>query len=172
MAAGLAEPTGRGWQAGPMRPPARSTEQRLTDTRRRLASDVDAWIATADPTPGGAGPYLIPLSYLWDDGALLIATPGASRTSRNLQADPRVRVSLDGTRDVVLIDGTATAVPAADVPDDVGRAFADHTGFDPRDETEPYLYFRITPVRIRAWREANELAGRTLMRDGRWVDGG
>jgi hypothetical protein len=33
----------------------------------------------------------------------------------------------------------------------------------------PYRWFRITPRRIQAWREANELAGRTLMRDGRWL---
>ena len=27
----------------------------------------------------------------------------------------------------------------------------------------------ITPVEIRAWREANELRGRLLMRDGAWL---
>ena len=27
----------------------------------------------------------------------------------------------------------------------------------------------LVPERIQAWREANELAGRTLMRGGRWV---
>ena len=30
-------------------------------------------------------------------------------------------------------------------------------------------YFRITPRRIQAWREENELAGRDLMRDGCWL---
>jgi hypothetical protein len=148
-------------------PSARSTEQRLADTRRRLASDVDAWFATADPA---GGPYMIPLSYLWEGGTLLIATPAASRTSRNLQADPRVRVGVGGTRDVVMVDGTAATVPLADLPDDLARAFAAHTGFDPRDGSDPYLWFRIAPVRLQAWREANELSGRTLVRDGRWVD--
>ena len=32
-----------------------------------------------------------------------------------------------------------------------------------------YLYFAIEPRRLQAWREANELAGRQLMRDGQWV---
>jgi hypothetical protein len=27
----------------------------------------------------------------------------------------------------------------------------------------------LRPIRILAWREVNEIAGRTLMRDGRWV---
>jgi hypothetical protein len=33
----------------------------------------------------------------------------------------------------------------------------------------PYRWFRISPRRIQAWREANELAGRELMRDDRWL---
>ena len=42
--------------------------------------------------------------------------------------------------------------------------------FDPREEPEPYAYFRIVPQRIQAWRESNELAARVLMRDGRWLE--
>ncbi|MEU9739920.1 hypothetical protein AB0E12_12100 [Micromonospora chersina] len=42
-------------------------------------------------------------------------------------------------------------------------------GFDPRELDEPYQYFLIRPRRIQAWREANELRGRDLMRDGRWL---
>jgi hypothetical protein len=33
----------------------------------------------------------------------------------------------------------------------------------------PYRWFRITPRRIQAWREENELQDRELMRDGRWL---
>ena len=43
------------------------------------------------------------------------------------------------------------------------------TGFDPCQLTSSYLYFRIHPQRLQAWREANELAGRELMRGGVWV---
>jgi hypothetical protein len=32
-----------------------------------------------------------------------------------------------------------------------------------------YRWFRISPRRIQAWREVNELPGRELMRDGRWL---
>jgi hypothetical protein len=31
-----------------------------------------------------------------------------------------------------------------------------------------YRWFRISPRRLQAWREVNELADRELMRDGRW----
>ena len=30
-------------------------------------------------------------------------------------------------------------------------------------------FFRIVPDRIQAWREVNELTGRTLMRGGAWL---
>ena len=35
--------------------------------------------------------------------------------------------------------------------------------------TSPYAYLRVTPRRIQAWREENELAEREIMRDGHWL---
>jgi hypothetical protein len=91
---------------------------------------------------------------------LLVATPSASPTSRNLQATGRVRLGIGPTRDLVLIEGTVLqALAASQIPDQVGEAFA-KTGFDPRQLTSPYQHFRIEPRRLQAWREANELAGR------------
>jgi hypothetical protein len=43
------------------------------------------------------------------------------------------------------------------------------TGFDPRTLADEYVYLRITPHAIQAWREANELEGRVVMRDGVWT---
>ena len=43
------------------------------------------------------------------------------------------------------------------------------SGFDPRALATPYRWFRISPRRIQAWREVNELTDRELMRDGRWL---
>jgi hypothetical protein len=145
--------------------PPRELEERLRDTRARLESDVDLWVAT----PGSPGVHLIPLSYLWDGTAFLISTPRASVTGRNLLADGRVRLGLGPTRDVVVVDGIAEPVDLADLAPETGDAFAAKTGFDPRELDEPYQYFLIRPRRIQAWREANELRGRDLMRDGRWL---
>ena len=149
-----------------MTQPPRCRQQRKQDTLRRLANDVDAWVATAG---NGGTPYLVPLSFVWDGSALLIATPAFSPTSHNLQATGRVRVGIGPTRDLVLIEGMATALEAGEVSVEVGDAFAEKTGFDPRRLTTPYCYFRIHPQRIQAWREANELDGRDLMRDGQWL---
>ncbi|MEU9298891.1 pyridoxamine 5'-phosphate oxidase family protein [Streptomyces sp. NPDC048269] len=145
--------------------PPRGLEERLRDTRARLEADIDLWVAT----PGSSGVHLIPLSYLWDGTAFLVSTPRASVTGRNLLADGRVRLGLGPTRDVVVVDGTAEPVDTDGLAPETGDAFAAKTGFDPRGLDEPYQYFLIRPRRIQAWREANELEGRTLMRDGRWL---
>jgi Pyridoxamine 5'-phosphate oxidase len=147
--------------------PPRDRRQRRRDALHRLVHDVDAWVASADPATGT--PYLVPLSFLWDGATLLIATPAASPTGRNLQAIGRVRLGIGPTRDLVLIEGTVRPLPVADLPTEVGDAFAAKTGFDPRQLTTPYLYFRIHPRRLQAWREANELAGRDLMSAGEWL---
>ena len=47
--------------------------------------------------------------------------------------------------------------------------FAARTDFDPRALATPYRWFRISPRRIQAWREVNELPDRELTRDGRWL---
>ena len=84
-------------------------------------------------------PYLVPLSFDWDGETLLVATPTDSPTGRNLAATRTVRLGLGHTRDV-------------------SNALA-----------TPHRWFRISPHRIQAWREVNELPDRELMRDGRWL---
>ena len=150
------------------RPPARSLAQRLEDTRRRLDEDVDAWVATA----AGDIPYLAPLSFLWDGETFLVATAEAGRTGRNLAATGKVRLGIGLVRDVVLVEGAVEALAREDIPGDLGDRFAAKTGFDPRGETSRFGYFRIRPRRIQAWREANELDGRDVMRDGAWLTPG
>jgi nitroimidazol reductase NimA-like FMN-containing flavoprotein (pyridoxamine 5'-phosphate oxidase superfamily) len=149
-----------------MTQPPRSRQQRIDDTLRRLDDDVDAWIATASVE---GIPYMIPLSFLWDSETLVISTPGSSPTSRNLEVTGKVRVGVGPTRDLVLIEGTAKPLEEDDISAELGDAFAKKTGFDPRELATPYRYFRIQPVRIQAWREADELTGRDLMRNGKWL---
>lgn len=148
-----------------MTAPARTAPERKQDALRRLEHDVDAWVATA----GDGGPYLVPLSYLWDGQTLLFATPAASPTIRNLRASGKARLGIGPTRDLVLIEGTAQLLENRDITREIGNAFARKTGFDPRELTTPYVYFRIAPQRLQAWREANELPGRDLMRNGEWL---
>jgi hypothetical protein len=128
--------------------------------------DVDLWVASA--SPDGA-PYLVPLSFDWDGEALLVATPRDSRTGRNLAATGLVRLGLGPTRDVTMIEGEMEVLEIDALPRERGDHFAERTGFDPRTEAQPYRWFRISPRRMQAWREADELPDRELMRDGRWL---
>jgi hypothetical protein len=112
---------------------------------------------------------MVPLSFAWTGSVLVLGTAADSRTVSNLQAQPWVRLGVGAVRDVVLVHGTASVVTMADVDPAVADLFAERAGFDPRELTSPYVYVHVTPRRIQAWREENELAEREIMRDGRWL---
>jgi nitroimidazol reductase NimA-like FMN-containing flavoprotein (pyridoxamine 5'-phosphate oxidase superfamily) len=141
---------------------ARPLEIRKQDTLNRLEKDVDAWVSTAslDGTP-----YLMPLSFLWSDGTLLLSTSRTNPTARNLLANPVVQLTLGEVRDVIHVTGTVSVVEASEAE---GEAFAAKAGFDPRPLPN-YPFFRVTPTKIQAWREVNELKDRVLMDNGTWV---
>jgi Pyridoxamine 5'-phosphate oxidase len=144
----------------------RSRARRRSDTEDRLTHDVDIWVASASAE---GAPYLVPLSFDWDGEALLVATPTDSPTGRNLAATRVARLGLGSTRDVSMIEGDVEVLEIDALPRERGDRFAARTGFDPRAEATPYRWFRISPRRVQAWREVNELPDRELMRDGRWL---
>lgn len=96
---------------------------------------------------------------------LVLATPRASPTARNLLRAGAPRIGVGPPRDVVLVDGPVSE----GVDEATADAHAEHAGFDQRSEPNEYVYLRVTPSEIRAWREANELTGRLIMRDGTWL---
>jgi Pyridoxamine 5'-phosphate oxidase len=145
----------------------RSRAERRRDTEHRLTHDVDVWVASAS---ADGTPYLVPLSFDWDGAALLVSTPTGSPTGRNLAATRAARLALGNTRDVSMIDGEVEVLEMDALPQHQGDRFAARTGFDPRTLTTPYRWFHITPRRIQAWREVNELPDRELMHDGHWID--
>ncbi|MGW7382774.1 pyridoxamine 5'-phosphate oxidase family protein [Streptomyces sp. NPDC054794] len=140
--------------------------QRRRDTEYRLRHDVDIWVASA---AADGVPHLVPLSFDWDGEALLMATPTDSVTGRNLAASRSVRLGLGPTRDVTMIEGEVEVFEIDGLPKERIDLFAERADFDPRLPATPYRWFRVTPRRIQAWREANELTGRELMRDGDWL---
>jgi hypothetical protein len=128
-----------------------------------LENDVDAWLATTD----SRRPWLVPLSFTWHDGRLVFATDESSPTISNAKIASRVRIALGATRDVVLIDGDAAVEPSTDMSDAEVATYRRKNGSDPRGWADSIL--RVSPQRVQAWREENELRGRTLMRDGAWL---
>jgi len=146
--------------------PPRPAAERIAHALALLNSEFDCWVASA--TADGDA-YLIPLSHYWDGARLVLATPSDSRTVRDLARAGRARVALAPTRDVVLIDAAVEVFGPQEVAAGLADAFAARHDWEPRNEPKPYSYLILTPRRIQSWREANELPGRTIMRDGAWV---
>jgi Pyridoxamine 5'-phosphate oxidase len=105
----------------------RPRAQRRRDTEHRLTHDIDGWVASAS---ADGAPYLVPLSFDWEDEALLVATPTDSPTGRNLAATRGVRLGLGHTRDVSMIEGEVQVHEIDALPQERGDRFAARTGFD------------------------------------------
>jgi hypothetical protein len=133
----------------------------------RMVQDTekDVWVASASAA-GEA--YLIPLTFYWDGARLTVATPTRSKTAQNLQRAGVARMALSPTRDVVIIEGTLEFIAAGE-DDELADAHTEAAGFDARRSRGEYVYIRMTPRKIQAWREENELGGRDVMVDGQWL---
>jgi hypothetical protein len=150
----------------------RTREQRRADTLAKLtAPAADVWVATAAADAGGhATSYLVPLSLAWIDERIVLATEADSVTARNLTRQGRARLGLGPTRDVVMIDAELEQVYGLDeVPAGLARRYAAQADWDPRESGDRMRFLVLRPHRIQAWREVDELPGRTLMRDGAWI---
>ncbi|MEP6660465.1 MAG: pyridoxamine 5'-phosphate oxidase family protein [Acidimicrobiales bacterium] len=151
--------------------PPRGSQQRKADALALLSAPAaDAWVATAS-SDGQA--YLVPLSIGWTGESIVLVTEARSVTAKNLLRASRSRLAVGGTRDVVMIDTELIGDHAmSDAPAMPVEAFVSQSGWDPRNDSNAagYRLFELRPVHLQAWREANEIAGRTLMRNATWVD--
>jgi hypothetical protein len=147
-------------------PHARDGATRRADTLAMLAAPaIDVWVATAS----AAGvPHLVPVSLAWVDGRVVIAVAGTSVTARNLAASGEARLAVGPTRDVVMIDAVLERTVDVGADAALGAAYVAQADWDPRSSTG-YVFLVLRPVRVQAWREVNEIPGRTLMRGGRWL---
>ena len=144
----------------------RDAQTRKADTLVMLATkEIDVWVATAS-ADGEA--HLVPVSLAWVDERAVIAVPETSVTTSNLTASGQARLAVGPTRDVVMIDAALERTIAVDDDKALGEAYAAQADWDPRGDSA-YVFLVLRPVRLQAWREANEIKGRTLMRDGAWV---
>lgn len=146
-------------------PPARPISRRKQDALARLAGDEDAWVATASQD---GVPTMVPLSFLWTAGTLLMATRTTNPTAVNIGRIGRAVISLGTTRDVILIEADAELLTSDKVPEAEHDAFAAKHHWDPRGYSA-WSHLRFHPRALRAWREENELSTRLLMRDGVWL---
>jgi len=145
---------------------ARDRATRRADTLAMLGTPaIDVWVATAS---AAGAPHLVPVSLAWVGERVVVAVEASSVTARNLAASGVARLAVGPTRDVVMIDAVLEETVAVADREELAAAYVDQADWDPRGSTG-YVFLVLRPVRVQAWREANEIAGRTLMRDGTWL---
>lgn len=145
----------------------RTTAKRIADSLAAFDRERDCWVATSRNS-GDA--HLIPLSFCWDGERFVIATRADAVTAKSLQRSSRVRISLPSTDDVVIIEAKARVVSTSEIDAATHRQFCMVAGFDPCAEPESYVFGLLTPVRIQAWRNVEELRDRVIMESGNWLD--
>jgi Pyridoxamine 5'-phosphate oxidase len=144
----------------------RDRASRKTDALAMLASPaIDVWVATAS---AAGAPYLVPVSLVWADERVIIAVDRSSVTARNLIESGTARLAVGPTRDVVMIDVVLERTVDVAADEALGSAYVAQADWDPR-RSAGYVFLVLRPVRIQAWREANEIPERDVMRDGRWL---
>ncbi|MCX5054930.1 MULTISPECIES: pyridoxamine 5'-phosphate oxidase family protein [unclassified Streptomyces] len=146
--------------------PPRDPRERRQDVLRRLQKEIDIWVASAD---ADGLPCLVPLWFVWHAESVWLVTRTTNPTGRNLRDGRRARLAFGDTRDVVLIDGDVETCTLREVPGAAAEAFLAKTGWDPRQDSASYAFFRVRPYAVQAWHEQRELAKRHLMKDGAWV---
>jgi hypothetical protein len=144
----------------------RSTGQRKSDAIGKLEKDQDVWVATA----GERGiAHLVPLSLCWYDGKVVVAVEGRSRTARNASVSGQARLALGSSRDVVMIDAAAAVVACSGAAPALSGAYRGRTGWAPGADGGEWVFILLQPTTMQVWREVDEIAGRTVMRDGAWL---
>ena len=67
----------------------------------------------------------------------------------------------DGTHFVIATAGTSLT--------ELAGGFAGAVGWDPREVGGGWMFFRLTPIRIQAYKGYDELEGREVMSKSRWL---
>ena len=99
---------------------ARLPKERKADALSKLeAVESNVWVATASPS---GDVHLVPVTHTWNGSQVVLATEPTSRTVANVTANPRARLALGESRDVVMIDAALVeAVPASEAPAPLAR---------------------------------------------------
>ena len=125
---------------------------------QRLRDELIIWLTTV--TPSGQ-PQTSAVWFLWDgEGFLIYSLPDTART-RNIEANPRVSLNLDGDGrggSVVTIEGRAlidTGAPTSNRVPEYAAKYRDKiagNGWTPESFAIDYpIPIRITPTRARSW---------------------
>lgn len=143
----------------------RDTATRKKDVLEVLEKQGHYWLSTAEV---GGRPHVIGVSALWDGGQLAVTTLGSSRTARNMAMNPAVVLAHGDPSDAVVIRAAVIDSAAVEDSADLAAGWKAAMGWDPR-EMEGWMFFRLRPTRIQAFRGYDEIEGRDVMLRSRWL---
>ena len=146
-------------------PSPRDAATRKRDALAALESQGAYWLATAEV---GGRPHLIAVSGWWDGHDIVFTTLGTSKTARNLAMNPAAKLAGGTPADAVVIEAQMMDSVMVDDAPDVAEGFKKAMGWDPR-EMDGWMFFRMRPTRIQAFRGYDEIDDRDVMVRSRWV---
>ena len=126
--------------------------------QERLKAELIVWLTTVDPD---GQPQSTPVWFWWNDGTLVVYSRPGARKVRNIAANPRVSLHLEGNRvggDNVIFEATAEpwadAPPANELPGYIEkyRQRIESYGWTAESFAADYPdALRVTPTRARIW---------------------
>ena len=144
----------------------RDVATRKKDVMERLLRSGRFWLGTADKT---GKPHVIAVFAWWHSDALVISTLTGSRTARNMERNPRVTLATGPFDDAIIIHAQMIESRAVDDAPDMAHGFNAALGGEPSQIGEGWTFFRLRPTKIQAFRDFDELEGRDVMIDSRWL---
>src|SRR6266550_808971 len=144
----------------------RTVAKRKADVLAALEAQGDMWLSSAD---SAGRPHLIAVSAWWDGTDVVVATRLSTRTAANLANGGVAKLGAGSPADVVMIDARLIETTPAENATETAVGFSAAVGWDPRDEGAGWAFFRLRPTRIQAYRGYEELEGRNVMRNSRWM---
>ena len=123
------------------------------------------WLVTAEI---GGQPHLIAVSGWWDGHDIVVTSLGTSKTARNMAMNPAVMLAGGDPSDAIVIQAQMIDSAAVEDSADLAGGFKEAMGWDPR-EMDGWMFFRLRPTRIQAFRGYEEIEDRDVMVRSRWV---
>ena len=146
--------------------PLRDIATRKKDVLETLAKNGRFWLGTADVT---GRPHVIAVSAWWESEALVMATLGTSRTARNIETNPRVTLATGAFNDAIVIHAQMIESSAVEDSPELAKGFKAALGWEPSEVSPGWIFFRLRPTKIQAFRDYEEIEGRDVMVRSRWL---
>lgn len=144
----------------------RDAMTRKADVLAALEKQKDVWLVTADLA---GRPHVIAASAWWDGAELVVATRAGTKTARNMESNPIVRIASGAPSDAIVIAAQMIESRMAKDASDLAGGFAAACGWNPAEEGPEWMLFRLRPTGIQAFRGYEEVRGRDVMVRSEWL---